>query len=69
MPRWRKKLTVVIFLALAVLAFLFRNGLAGALFAYALIQGILLFLFRGYASSDLAETFQEDGKNVKGWRS
>ena len=68
MPAWRKKLTVIIFVALGVLAFLFRNSLAGALFAYALIQGLLLFLFRGYASSDLAETFQEDGKNVKGWR-
>ena len=68
MPVWRKRLTAIIFLVLLVLAIVFRNSLAGALFAYALIQGILLFLFRGYASSDLAETFQEDGKNVKGWR-
>ena len=68
MPVWRKRLTAIIFLVLLVLAIVFRNGIAGALFAYALIQGILLFLFRGYASSDLAKTFQEDGKNVKGWR-
>ena len=69
MPRWRKRLTAAIFLVLLVLAIVFRDGLAGALFAYVIIQGGLLFLFRSYASSDLAETFQEDGKNVKGWRS
>ena len=33
-----------------------------------LIQGFLIYLFGYFASSDLAKTFEEDGKNVKGWR-
>ena len=69
MPTWRKILFAGIIVALVVLSIVFWGTMAGACFLIILIQSFLVFLFNKYGSSDLAKTFQEDGKNVKGWRS
>ena len=69
MRHLRKKIFIAILVILGVLAFLFRESIAGPCLAYIIIQSIMFYLFRTYASNDLAETFQEDGQNVKGWRS
>ncbi len=68
MSSWRKKLFVGILLALVVLTIVFWGTMAGACFIIALVQSIQFYLFSYYASSDLAKTFEEDGKHVKGWR-
>ena len=65
----RKEKTVTrILVALALLAILFRNSIAGPCFLFILIECLQYFLFNRFASSDLSKTFQEDGKHVKGWR-
>lgn len=69
MRHLRKKIFVAILVVLGVLAFIFRHSMAGPVLTYIIGQSFMFYLFRTYASSDLAETFQEDGKNVKGWRS
>ena len=68
MPTWRKILFAVIIIALIILAIVFWGTMAGACFLIALIQSFQVFLFNKYGTSDLAKTFQEDGKHVKGWR-
>ena len=56
---------VVVLLALTII---FWGSLVGGCAVFALILGIQMFLFGSYANSDLAETFNENGKNVEGWR-
>ena len=68
MSTWRKILFASIIIALIVLTIVFWGTMAGACFLIILIQSFQVFLFNRYASSDLSETFQEDGQNVKGWR-
>lgn len=68
MSSWRKRLFVLILLALLVLTIVFWGTLAGGCFVIAFIQSAGVFVFSKYASSDLAKTFEEDGENVKGWR-
>lgn len=68
MSSWRKKLFGLIIVALVVLTIVFWGTMAGACFLIALIQSFQVYLFNSYASSDLAKTFEETGKNVKGWR-
>ena len=68
MPTWRKILFAVIIIALIVLSIVFWGTMAGACFLIVLIQSFQVFLFNKYGTSDLAKTFQEDGKHVKGWR-
>ena len=68
MSSWRKKLFVLILLALFVMTFVFWGTMFGVICVFSLIQSIQVFLFSSYASTDLAKTFQEDGKHVKGWR-
>ena len=68
MSSWRKKLFWVIILALLVLSIVFWGTLAGGVFVITLIQSFQVRLFSNYASSDLAKTFEKEGKNVKGWR-
>lgn len=68
MSSWRKKIFGLILVVLLVLSIVFWGTMAGACCIIALIQSFQVFLYNNYASSDLAKTFQEDGKNVKGWR-
>ena len=68
MPTWRKVLFISILVTLLVLTIVFWDTMAGVICVILLIQSIMTYLFNRYASSDLAKTFQEDGKNVKGWR-
>lgn len=68
MSSWRKKLFVVILIALVVCAIAFWGTAAGGCCLLALIQSILIYLFGNFASSDLAKIFEEEGKHVKGWR-
>ena len=64
----RKKLFVLILIALLVSTFVFWGTLVGVCCIIALIQSIQVYLFNYYASSDLAKTFEEEGEHVKGWR-
>lgn len=68
MSSWRKKLFGLILVALLVATIVFWGTMGGACCLIALIQSFQIFLYNNYASSELAKTFQEDGKNVKGWR-
>ena len=68
MPTWRKILFALIIVALIVLAIVFWGTMAGACFLIILIQSFQVFLFNKYGTNDLAKTFREDGKHVKGWR-
>ena len=68
MSSWRKKLFGLIILALLVLTIVFWGTMAGACFVIILIKSVGVYVFNQYASSDLAETFQEDGEHVEGWR-
>lgn len=68
MSSWRKKLFVLILVALVVCTIVFWGTAAGGCCLLALVQGFLIYLFGYFANSDLAKTFEEDGKNVKGWR-
>ena len=68
MPTWRKILFTLIIIALVVLTIVFWGTMAGACFLIVLIQSFQVFLFNKYGTSDLAKTFREDGKHVKGWR-
>ena len=69
MSSWRKKLFILVLLALLVCSIVFWGTMAGACCIIALIQSFQVFIYNKYASTDLAKTFQEDGRNVKGWRS
>lgn len=68
MHPWRKTLFGLILLALLVVTIVFWDTLAGACSLIVLIQSIQVYLYNHYASSELAKTFEEDGKNVEGWR-
>lgn len=68
MSSLRKKLFGLIIVALVVMTIVFWGSMAGACSLIVLIQSFQVFVFNQYASSDLAKTFQEDGKHVKGWR-
>lgn len=68
MSSWRKKLFGLILVALLVGTIVFWGTMAGGCCIIALIQSFQVYLFNRYASTDLAKTFQEDGKHVKGWR-
>ena len=69
MSPWRKKLFGLILVVLLVLSIVFWGTMAGGCCLIALIQIPQVYMFNKYATSDLAKTFQEDGQNVKGWRS
>ncbi|MBQ9762704.1 MAG: hypothetical protein IJV82_06485 [Oscillospiraceae bacterium] len=64
----RKILIGSVLTALLVLIIVFWGTMAGAALILALIQGIQFLLFNRCASSELAKTFQEEGKHVRGWR-
>ena len=64
----RKILFGLVVLVLLAVTIIFWGTLVGGCAIFALIQGIQMFLFGSYANSDLAETFNENGKNVEGWR-
>ena len=68
MSNWRKKLLIVIVLALIVGIIVFWGTMAGGCCLLGLILGFQIFLFNNYASTDLAKTFEECGMNVRGWR-
>ena len=68
MPTWRKILFALIIVALVVLTIVFWGSMFSACCIICLILSFQAFLFNKYASSELAKTFQEDGKHVKGWR-
>ena len=68
MALWRKKLFGLILVALLIATIVFWGTIGGACCLIVLIQSIQIFLYNDYASSDLAKTFEEDGKNVEGWR-
>ena len=68
MSSWRKKLFGWILVALLVGTIVFWDTLAGACCMIALIQSFQVYLYNHYASAELAKTFEEDGKNVEGWR-
>lgn len=68
MPSWRKKLFWCIVLALVVCVIVFWGTLVGGCCLIALIQGFQFYLFGDFASRDLAKTFDENGKNVEGWK-
>lgn len=69
MSSWRKKLFILVLLILLVCSIVLWGTMVGACCIIALIQSIQVFIYNKYASTDLAKTFQEDGQNVKGWRS
>ena len=64
-----KKLFILVLLVLLVCSIVFWGTMGGACCIIALIQSFQVFIYNKYASTDLAKTFQEDGRNVKGWRS
>lgn len=68
MSSWRKTLFILILVALLIATIVFWGTMGGAICLVALIQSFQIFLYNKYASSELSKTFQEDGKNVKGWR-
>lgn len=68
MSSWRKALFWLILLTLVVVTIVFWGSVISVCAVVILIQSFLVFLFNRYATSDLAKTFQEDGKHVKGWR-
>lgn len=68
MSSWRKKLFIVILVALLIGTIVFWGTMAGGLCLITLIQSFQVFIFNKYASTDLAKTFQEEGKHVEGWR-
>lgn len=68
MSSWRKKLFGLILVALLVLTIVLWGTIIGCCCIIALIQSVQVYLFNNYASSDLAKTFEEEGKHVKGWR-
>ena len=68
MSSWRKRVLGLIFLSLLVLTIVFWGTLVGACSIFILIQGIQAYIFSSYASADLAKTFDENGRNVEGWR-
>ena len=69
MSSWRKKLFILVLLVLLVCSIVLWGTMAGACCIIALIQSFQVFIYNKYASTELAKTFQEDGQNVKGWRS
>ena len=68
MSSMRKKLFILILVALLIGTIVFWGTMAGACCIIALIQSFQVYIFNRYATNDLAKTFQEDGKHVKGWR-
>lgn len=68
MPSWRKKLFVLILVALVVMTIVFWGTMVGVCCVIALIQSFQVYIFNYYASSELAKTFEENGNHVKGWR-
>jgi hypothetical protein len=54
--------------ALLVLTIVFWGTPAGACSIIVLIQSFQVYLYNHYASSELAKTFEEEGKHVEGWR-
>lgn len=67
MSSWRKTVLGLILVALVIASIVFWGTMGGACCLIALIQSIQIFLYNDYASSELAKTFEEDGKNVEGW--
>ena len=68
MSSWRKWLFILIVVTLVVMTIVFWGSVIGAVCVYTLIQSFMVFLFNRYARNELARLFQQDGKNVQGWR-
>ena len=68
MSSWRKVLLGLIVTALLVLIVVFWGTMLGCCLIIASIQGIQFYAFKYCASRELAKTFQEEGKHVRGWR-
>ena len=68
MPTWRKRLFIIAIIVQLVLAIVFWGTIFGGIFVLTFIQSFGVMLFNKYACSDLAKTFAEEGKHVKGWR-
>ena len=68
MSSFRKKLFGLILLALVVLSIVFWGTLFGVCCLIGLIYTPQIYLYNRVSSAELAKTFQEDGKHVKGWR-
>ena len=68
MSSWRKKLFIAILVTLLLLTILFWGTMVGGCSIIALILSVQVYMFSRYASSDLAKTFEKEGKHVKGWR-
>ena len=68
MSTWRKRLFVIAVLVQVVLAIIFWGSLLSGILMLTSIQSFNVWLFGRYASNDLAKTFEETGKRVKGWR-
>ena len=68
MSSWRKKLLILVIVALVVCAIVFWGTAAGVLCIFLLIQSFQIMIFTHVASNELAKQFQEDGEHVKGWK-
>lgn len=68
MSPWRKRLFILILVALLVLTIVFWGTMVGGCSVFALILSVQAYMFNRYASGDLAKTFNEHGENVEGWR-
>ena len=64
----RKILVIITFLTLLALSIIFWGTLVGGTAILILMLSSQMFIFGSYANSDLSETFNENGKNVEGWR-
>ena len=68
MSNWRKKLLIILAVALLVGTIAFWGTIVGGCCILVLIIGFQFYMFNSYASSDLAKTFEESGLNIRGWK-
>ena len=68
MSSWRKKLFILVLLALLVCSIVFWGTAASGCIIIGLILSSQFYVFSHYANKELAKEFQEEGKHVKGWR-
>ena len=68
MSSWRKKLLILVIVALVVCAIVYWGTAAGVQCFFLLIKSFQPMIFPHVASNEQAKQFQEDGEHVKGWR-
>lgn len=68
MSTLRKRLFVIVVLVQVVLAIIFWGSILSGILMFTAMQSFSVWLYGRYASNDLAKTFEETGKHVKGWR-